>query len=100
MQREKTNKLLNVVQDQASIVKCLYDDLEHALGSLQFAAKDINDVATFLKDGNPATAANIKKLEYRSIDIENIVKEHKDWKKALESSIRSSDECLKHVKRF
>ena len=97
-ERARADALLKLVQQQTAVITSIYGDQDNVAASLRFAAKDINDVATAMKDGPVGAAANnVKKLTYRAADIEGVVRKQGEWKRTLQKSMLETEAGLKEI---
>ena len=91
-QQEKIESLEILVRNQAKLIGEAAGDIDEMMGELYWASKDIKEVRDSLKTGQMNTAINIKKLDYRAMDLDGIISRQGNWKQALHTNM---DEAMK-----
>ena len=82
--RNKSERLLRTLDEQNAVIVALQEELVNTASDLTCAIKDMRDVAKALKEGQTNGIMNVKKLIYRSTDLENVVKRQENWRLRLE----------------
>ena len=93
-QEGRIERLERLIQNQAELISEASRDIEEMMGELHWASKDIKEVRDALKAGNVNAAINTKKLDYRAMDIDGIMKRQGNWRKALHSVLIQTREAL------
>ena len=91
-QQERIESLEALVRKQAKLIGEAGIDIDEMMGELYWASKDIKEVRDSLKTGQMNAAVNIKKLDYRAMDLDGIMSRQSNWKQALHTTL---DETLK-----
>lgn len=78
-------ELFKKMEEYKELLSSLHEECTNTIGHLEFAVKDIKDVAKGLEEGGHGGTTNAKKLRYRSTDINAVVDRHRELKARLEN---------------
>ncbi|MCJ1389072.1 hypothetical protein MMC18_001926 [Xylographa bjoerkii] len=77
--RNKSERLLRALDEQNAVIVAIQEELVNTASDLICAIKDMREVAKSLQKGQSNGVTDIKKLAYRSADLETVVKRQEDW---------------------
>ncbi|MCJ1400061.1 hypothetical protein MMC11_003264 [Xylographa trunciseda] len=81
--KNKSEKLLRALDEQNAVIVAIQEELVNVADEIACAVKDMRDVAKTMQQGQINVTTSIKKLAYRSADLENIMKRQEDWRVRL-----------------